>query len=169
MSPTIESFMIPKSRQVLPGREKVAEDYFRRAYDRCHVADGQIGQGKYIDAIRGCVEVVKLATLGSMIRSGMSLNVAIMLDESPQWAERHHPMVEMLALMNKPCPFHEMPLGAVVPSQYFASNDAKIALQYAADMLRVFAPEYSPSPARNIDHELPTLTPPGGESGSAHV
>src|SRR3546814_6078465 len=81
MSPTIESFMIPKSRQVLPGREKVAEDYFRRAHDRCHVADGQIGQGKYIDAIRGCVEVVKLATLGSMIRSGMSLNVAIMLDE----------------------------------------------------------------------------------------
>src|SRR3546814_15142858 len=70
-------------------------------------------------------------------------------------------MVEMLALMNKPCPLHEMPLGAVVPSQYFASNDAKLALQYAADMLRVFAPDYSPSPARNIDHELPTLTPPG--------
>src|SRR3546814_8569543 len=70
-----------------------------------------------------------------MIRSGMSLNVAIMLDESPQWAERHHPMVEMLALMNKPCPLHEMPLGAVVPSQYFASNDAKIALQYAADQI----------------------------------
>src|SRR3546814_15482685 len=96
-----------------------------------------------------------------MIRSGMSLNVAIMLDESPQWAERHHPMVEMLALMNRPCPLHEMPLGAVVPSQFFASNAAKIAFQYDAAMLRVLASEYSPQPARHLDNTPPSLTPPG--------
>src|SRR3546814_19569102 len=96
-----------------------------------------------------------------MIRSGMSLNVAIMLDESPQWAERHHPMVEMLALMNKPCPLHEMPLGALVPRQYFASNDAKNASQYAPDQLRVFAPEPSPPPAPHRHTDLPTLPPPG--------
>src|SRR3546814_16101978 len=129
MSPTIQSFMIPKSRQVLHVREKVAEDYFRRAYGRCHVADGKIGQGKYIDAIRGCVEVVKLATLGSMIRSGMSLNVAIMLDESPQWAERHTPMSEKRDPMNKPCPSNATPLGAAVHSQSFARQEATNHMQ----------------------------------------